>query len=458
VVVLDYSQFDGVLVFSGDRVMIEPIKGIARRAKLTKRVIDATRPEGKRIIVWDTELAGFGLRIEPSGLKTFVARYRAGGGRSGTLRQATIGRYGTLTVEEARTKAKKLLGQAAGGGDPVGDQQRARQAGVTIGEIVDWYLREAESGRLVGRRGRPIKPSTLVTDRICINVHVRPLLGNRSVQKVTVRDIEEMQADIAMGKTARKLAENEKRPHGSVVKGGSGTAARTLTMLSAILGHAVRHRLIETNPAKGARKFADRRRTTRLTLEQVRQLGRALREAMAANVNPTGLAVIRLLMLSGLRRSEALGLKPGWLIDNGISFPDTKTGAQMRPLGKAAMELLWARARGADADQWLFPGSRRDSHFVGLQRVLRRVCKLADLKGVTPHVLRHSYASIAAELGYSELTIAGLLGHAAGSVTAGYVHLDQALVTAADRVSAVIADALDGKAEAEVIGLRHHTG
>jgi integrase len=438
--------------------MIEPSKGAVRRAKLTKRVVDAARPEARRVIQWDTELAGFGLRIEPSGLKTFIARYRAGGGRSGTLRQATIGRYGILTVEQARAKAKKLLGAAAGGGDPVGDQQRARQAGVTIGEIVDWYLREAESGRLVGRRGRPIKASTLATDRMRINAHVRPLLGNRSVQKLTVRDIEAFQADIATGKTAIKLAENEKRPQGSVAKGGSGTAARTLGMLAAILGHAVRHRLIETNPAKAARKLAYKRRTTRLTLEQVRGLGQALREAAAANVNPTGLAVIRLLMLSGLRRSEALGLKPDWLITNGIAFPDSKTGAQMRPLGRAAMELLRARAKGKDTNGWLFPADRGNGYFAGLARVLARVCTICGLRDVTPHVLRHSYASIAGELGYSELTIGGLLGHAAGSVTAGYVHLDQALVSAADHVAGVIADALDGKPAAKVIPLREEAG
>ena len=82
--------------------------------------------------------------------------------------------------------------------------------------------------------------------------------------------------------------------------------------------------------------------------------------------------------------------------------------------------------------------------------MLARVCKLAGLTGVTPHVLRHSYASIAAELGFSELTIAGLLGHRAGSVTAGYVHLDQALVIAADRVAAVIAGALEREPEAKV--------
>ena len=177
-------------------------------------------------------MPGFGLRIEPSGRKTFIARYRAGGGRAGTLRQATIGRYGTLTVDEARTKARKLLGAAAGGGDPVGDQQRARQAGVTVGQIVDWYLREAETGRLLGKRGRPIKPSTLATDRMRIEAHVRPLLGNRAVQGLTVRDVEQMQADIATGKTARKIAEDAKRPRGGIPKGGSGTAGRTLSHAS----------------------------------------------------------------------------------------------------------------------------------------------------------------------------------------------------------------------------------
>jgi integrase len=436
--------------------MTEPEKGALRRAKLTKRAVDAARPEAARVILWDVDLAGFGLRVEPSGRKTFIARYRAGGGRAGTLRQATIGRYGTLTVDEARTKARKLLGAAAGGGDPVGEQQRARQQGVTVGQIADWYLREAETGRLLGKRGRPIKPSTLGTDRMRIEAHVRPLLGTRAVQSLTVRDIEQMQAEIAAGKTALKLGAGQKRPRGGGPKGGSGTAGRTLGMLRSIFEHAVRHRLIDENPAKGARKFADRRRTGRLTVDQVRQLGRGLREAARGGENPVGLAVIRFLALSGLRRGEALGLKPDWLIASGIAFPDTKTGAQMRPIGKAAMELLHARAK--DGGDWIFPADRGDGHFIGLPRVLTRVCKLAGLQGVTPHVLRHSYASIAAELGYSELTIAGLLGHAAGSVTAGYVHLDQALVTAADRVSTVIAGALDGEDEAKIIPIRQGAG
>jgi len=98
-----------------------------RTTKLTKRTVDAMRATDTRFIVWDTDLPGFGLRVEPTGRKTFVARYRAGGGRTGALRQATIGRYGPLTTDEARRKAKRLLGLAAGGGDPVGEKRQAQK-------------------------------------------------------------------------------------------------------------------------------------------------------------------------------------------------------------------------------------------------------------------------------------------------------------------------------------------
>src|SRR5262245_36170363 len=140
--------------------------------RLTKRTVDAAEPATGRYILWDADLPGFGLRVEPSGLKTFVARYRAGGGRTGTLRQATLGRYGTITPEEARKLARRTLGAAAGGGDPVGDKKETRQKSVTVAEVCDWYLREAQAGRLLGRKGRPIKASTLAVDRSRIEVHV----------------------------------------------------------------------------------------------------------------------------------------------------------------------------------------------------------------------------------------------------------------------------------------------
>ena len=92
----------------------------------------------------------------------------------------------------------------------------------------------------------------------------------------------------------------------------------------------------------------------------------------------------------------------------------------------------------------MFPADRGDGHFTGVVRVLDRVCTKANVKEVTPHVLRHTFASVAGDLGFSELTIAGLLGHSARGETQGYVHLDTALIVAADRVSAKIAKFLDG--------------
>ena len=429
-----------------------------RVQKLTKRVVDAAKPEANRFIVWDSELAGFGLRVEPTGHKTFIARYRAGGGRTGTLRQAKVGRYGTITLDEGRVLARKVLGAAASGDDPVGDKKKARQAGITVAEVCDWYIKEAEAGRILGRRGRPIKPSTLATDRGRIEAHVKPLLGRRTVRSLTLRDMEEMQADIAIGKTAQPMP--ERRVLGGVAAGGSGVGARTLAMMSAIFGHAIRRQVIEGNPAKGVRKMASNPRKFRLSLDQVRTLGKAMNEAAADGESPTALAAIKLLLLSGFRRGEALGLRPGWIMPaGGIDFPDTKVGPQARPLGRSAINLLRKQIDDAGANaEWVFPAERGTGHYVGVPKVLARVAKRASLKGVTPHSLRRSFASIAAELGFSELTIAGLLGHSAGTVTAGYVHLDQALVAAADRVAAVIADALDDVPVAEVIPLREQAG
>ena len=428
-----------------------------RPQKLTKRAVDAAKPGARRYIIWDCELVGFGLRVEPTGRKTFIARYRAGGGRSGILRQATIGRYGTLTPEQARVLARKTLGAAASGGDPVGDKRKARQPGITVSHVCDWYLEQALAARILGRKGRPIKASTIAMDQSRIETHVKPLIGRRPVRTLTAHDIEEMQADIAAGKTAmprrasKAGGERQKKPRGGIATGGDGVAARSLGMIRTIFEHARRKRLITENPAKGARKLADQKRQGRLTLDQVGLLGKALRESATEGDNPTGLAVIRFIMLSGFRRHEALAIERAWLLDaGGVDFPDTKSGAQLRPLGRAAVNVLRSQFKCGDG-KWVFPADRGDGHFVGVRKVLGRVCKRVELKGVTPHVLRHTFASVAGDLGYSELTIAGLLGHASGSVTAGYVHLDTALVSAADRVSSAIAAALDEKPAAQVI-------
>jgi integrase len=173
--------------------------------------------------------------------------------------------------------------------------------------------------------------------------------------------------------------------------------------------------------------------------------------------SPVAVAAIRLLLLTGLRRMEALAL-PRACIDpqaRCIRFGDTKSGAQLRVIGAPAVCLLEALPARA-VSPWVFPSETRQGHFVGLPKVLARLCAKAGLEGVTLHVLRHSFAATAAGMGYSELTIAGLLGHSVPGVTARYAHVpDAALVSAADRIAVTIAAALDGVADVgNVVPLR----
>lgn len=178
-----------------------------------------------------------------------------------------------------------------------------------------------------------------------------------------------------------------------------------------------------------------------------------MREVAAEGEHPTGLSAIRLMLLTGFRRMEVLGLRRPWFsrTDHCIRFPDTKSGAQVRALGEAAMDCIEAQPTRTGS-LFVFPADWGDGHFVGVVRVLNRICRKAHLENVTPHVLRHTFASIAGDLGFSELTIAGLLGHSAHGITQRYVHLDTALVVAADRVSLEIATMLDGGASAERSG------
>jgi len=411
--------------------------------KITKRAVDALQAEPDRdVFAWDTELRGFGVRAKPSGVKTFFIQYRNIEGRT---RRLVLGQYGVLTPEIARHLARKKLTAVAEGADPSADRHGVR-VGMSVKEVCDWYLDQAEGGRLLGRNRRPIKASTLKSDRGRIETHIKPLLGARLVSRLTLHDIEAMQADIAAGKSAR----GRKKGRGGRSTGGPGVASRAISTLRALLGHAARLGVIGRNPAAGVRQLSVRSRKRRLSEDELRHLGRIMREVAAEGEHPTGLAAIRLLLLTGFRRMEALGLQRPWFSrsEHCVRFPDTKSGAQVRVLGEAAMDCIEAQPTRAGSP-FVFPADWGDGHFIGVVRVLDRVCRRAQLQDVTPHVLRHTFASIAGDLSFSELTIAGLLGHSAHGITQRYVHLDTALVVAADRVAMEIATMLDGGVSTE---------
>ena len=215
--------------------------------------MDSAAPvSGGPIHIWDGELRGFGLKVNPSGSKAFILQYRNGDGRS---RRLELGRFGAITVEQAREAAKIKLGMVAQGLDPAEEKKQAK-AGLTVGAVCDWYLTEAEAGRLLGRKRLPIKASTLYMDRSRVETHIRPLIGRRPVSALTLSEVERMQTDISEGKTAKPRGAGR----GRATIGGKGAASRSVTTLHSIFGHAKRHGLIEANPALGARKFPEQRR------------------------------------------------------------------------------------------------------------------------------------------------------------------------------------------------------
>jgi hypothetical protein len=117
--------------------------------KLTKRVIDAEPAGAARRIIWDTELRGFGVRVETSGTKTFLVRYRPkGNGRNGPKRFVTIGRYGAITPEQARNEARSKLAAVARGNDPAEARDQAKVA-PTLSQLIERFL--AEQATVKGR-------------------------------------------------------------------------------------------------------------------------------------------------------------------------------------------------------------------------------------------------------------------------------------------------------------------
>ena len=154
-------------------------------AKLTKRAVEALSLTGRGYFVWDDEIRGFGLRVLPSGRKSYVIQYKVGG-RGGNTRRKSLGLHGVLTAEEARIEAKKCLSDRAKGKDPIAEHAANRKA-QTVEQLCRSYLAAAGKGLILGKKNRPKKTSTLATDRGRVERHIIPLLGKKRVNEVTQR-------------------------------------------------------------------------------------------------------------------------------------------------------------------------------------------------------------------------------------------------------------------------------
>jgi len=410
-------------------------------AAQTKTItIDTVKRMDPDQIVWDARVMGFGVRRQKSDARTYVVKGRI----NGQQRWFTIGRHGApWTPDTARKEALRILGDIADGKNLSAVRDECRAA-MNVGQLCDLYLQDAEAGKILTKFGTPKKSTTVETDKGRVARHIKPLLGKRLVKDMTSQDVKRFMNDVAVGKTAVDVKTGS---HGrAIVRGGRGTATRTVGLLGGLFSYAIDKgiRADGSNPVQGVKKFPDNKEMRFLSSAEFAKLGEAMRAMDNKGISPYSLAGIRLLMLTGCRKSEILTLKWDHVdFENGcLRLPDSKTGRKVVLLGTPALDLLGGLQR-LEGNPYVLPGQKEKRHIVGLPKIWNEVRRRAGLEWATLHILRHSFASFGAGSGLGLPIIGHLLGHKDSATTARYakVALDPAKI-AADKISGGIAAAI----------------
>lgn len=359
--------------------------------KLTKRTIDALQPETKDFFVWDSQIAGFGVRVMPSGAKTYQAQYRKGG----RTRRVSLGRHGKITVDEARRLAKDVMGQVAMGDNPAEEIAQQRRA-PTVASLCDRFFKEHALERC--------KPTTQKEYRRALDIFIKPAIGSFKVIDVERKDI------AALHHKYRHI------PY---------QANRTLQVLSKMFNMAEIWGLRPdgSNPCRHVPKYREVKRERFLSQHELQRLGQTLSEVEGdGSESVFVVAAFRLLILTGCRLKEIQTLQWAFITDAGMELPDTKTGARRIPLPAAARAVLSALPR-TPGNPYVIEGKLEDSHITDLQHPWQRIRERAGIPDVRIHDLRHTYASNAVSSGMPIQMVGRLLGHTQIQTTMRYAHL-----------------------------------
>jgi len=381
--------------------------------KLTKRIVDAIAPQPTEFFIWDESIPGFGLRVMPSGRKSFVVQYRAGR----RPRRMSLGPSTVLTCDQARTRAITIIAAVKNGEDPAADRAAKRNA-ATVSDLAERFDKEHIAVRL--------KASTAKEYRGNLRRFILLALGRLAVPEITRADVAKFHHDL------RHI------PY---------QANRCLEVVSKmfVLAEMWGLRPDGSNPRKHIRKYPEEKRERFLSAAELRRIGEVLREMESERVElSSAILAARLLILTGCRLGEIMTLKWDYIDfqERALRLPDSKTGKKIVHLGAPAVEYLQDDQR-IDGNPWVIPGTLTGKPLSDLQPFWQRARARAGVKDVRIHDLRHTFASTAVASGQGLPMVGKLLGHTQVQTTARYAHLAADPVkSAADAVATSLREAL----------------
>ena len=378
--------------------------GRTRKVCLTDARVGRLRPAQMEYVLWDTRVTGLGVRVRPSGHRSYVWHGRA----NGAAVRATIGSAALKTVEEARRESLALQNATELSGTEIARDR-------TVTPLFRGFAMNVWKAA-TGHRWGPSRRSYV--DRM-LNKQLLPNFGRLRLDRIRRVDVE-CWFD-AYSRTA---------------PGGANSA---LQLLRQILKFAVETGHITTNPSHGIRRNPRRKLTRFLSGDEINRLHLTLNRLVAKRPSRQLQAdIIRLLLLTGCRKGEILKLRWSEVEGDVLRLTETKTGPRRVWLNKESQAIFARQPRAGSA--YVFPSpkdpARPCSDSLGLWY---RVRMKADIDDVRLHDLRHTVASQAVAGGVALSTVARMLGHSDPTMTLRYAHVsDRDVDDAVERIGKAI--------------------
>ena len=377
---------------------------MTRKIKLTDARIGKLRARDIEYMVWDTRIAGFGVRVRPSGHKSYVYHRHA----EGQSRKFTLGPVALGSVDEARRECIEVW---------VRMQSGERAEGVD--NAVAPLFRDFVSGPWRAACFEPCKPSTRTSKDWALNNQLLSIFG-----------------DVPLDRIDRTSVLRWFEGYSRTAPGGANSV---LLVLRQIMNHAVARGHIETNPTRGVKRNPRPKLTRFLSREEIGRLHEVLDRYEPRR--PSGKAqadIIRLLLLTGCRTGEILKLRWREVDGDTLELEDSKTGPRQVLLSPEARAIIERQPRSGSP--WMFPSPINPARARFDLSLWKKVRKLAGIEDVRLHDLRHTFASQAAMQGIPLPVVARLLGHAQVQMTLRYAHVsDRDVEAAAERIGGVMA-------------------